>query len=719
MARHLKHLPKNSIIRNTIEQARQNFWKVIRQAQRSSFVTAGFLLLGASLLLSTPASAASVTNVSPIDSTTQETMVEETYETDSLDDETYESDILNSVDTNATVKSVTKTDSTESTESTDTSSTAMKLSSAVKFKATLNRTTQSRKVLAKKKSAKNVKATAKTKSTKAIKKSITKSITVNGTKITLGMSKSEVTTMMNKIYGSPAYTGKGCQSYDSDCIYYQQNGNETSYMFEFYNGSLERVVFSSPDWTMGKMTSKTKASSINVSSKTYRASSGNVYAKYFTASKGNVSFTAYRDLKAADGWYLCDFTDTGVKHSGKNSLADQTQTLSFDLTKFNVSTLFQKSHKSITLDKVIKACSEMNCLDLEKGKQNVYFTNMYRAYHGLELAVYSETTSEYAYVNAKVRSMAKEDFHADFFDGDFADRARKNTIREERINEWLDWWSESYSENVGYESGANAITVLQGTVASKGHQENALRGNFAIGAAVVDGYDTVEFLSTSHMDEEDIAEAQESFVKEYDVGISAKEVEAALYRDTYSVYTYDNLYQLTTMSKSEWIDFVLNKYNLTNVNGAKEYVDNRYDHYIKVAKNDTYKGKTSFYNSYEAWLTAGDLTESQLQDIYIYFCRQEYNQDDCSKAYLQALMKYFNCTEEDVYLEHFDILSTLSTICRDDNGTIADKVKVISSDYNIPSDVAGEMCVRAHTGWNDTIANKVRADLGLEPVYSN
>jgi hypothetical protein len=62
---------------------------------------------------------------------------------------------------------------------------------------------------------------------------------------------------------------------------------------------------------------------------------------------------------------------------------------------------------------------------------------MYRAYHGLELAVYSETTSEYAYVNAKVRSMAKEDFHADFFDGDFADRARKNTIREERINEWL------------------------------------------------------------------------------------------------------------------------------------------------------------------------------------------------------------------------------------------------------------------------------------------
>jgi hypothetical protein len=210
------------------------------------------------------------------------------------------------------------------------------------------------------------------------------------------------------------------------------------------------------------------------------------------------------------------------------------------------------------------------------------------------------------------------------------------------------------------------------------------------------GYITIELLEyIKNQDNiEPVMNQLYGAVAKYFLGISAEEVEAALYRDTYEVYTYDNLYQLTTMSKSEWVDFVLNKYDLTNVKGAKEYVDNRYDHYIKVAKNDTYKGKTSFYNSYEAWLTAGDLTESQLQDIYIYFCRQEYDSE-----YTQALMNHFNCTEEQVYLEHSDILREIGN----NTGKFADiaiSLQTISNNYNISLNSIIEMFVKTKTSYS-------------------
>lgn len=52
-----------------------------------------------------------------------------------------------------------------------------------------------------------------------------------------------------------------------------------SFMFEFYNGALERVLFSSPDWSIGTLDNSIKAKELALTSKTYQTSEGSAVAK--------------------------------------------------------------------------------------------------------------------------------------------------------------------------------------------------------------------------------------------------------------------------------------------------------------------------------------------------------------------------------------------------------------------------------------------------------
>lgn len=72
-----------------------------------------------------------------------------------------------------------------------------------------------------------------------------------------------------------------------------------------------------------------------------------------------------------------------------------------------------------------------------------------------------------------------------------------------------------------------------------------LDGNFAAGSVILNGYSNFEGVGNSKMNAKAIAEAQEEFLEQYDLGISASEISAGLYHNTYMTFTSDNTYELT------------------------------------------------------------------------------------------------------------------------------------------------------------------------------
>jgi hypothetical protein len=753
--------PNRGPSEDTINWVKQNFWKVIKPAQQKSMLAAGFLLLGASLLLGTPASAAS-NDTNPPDggsSITQELPPDggSGVTLDTGDDSSGTS--LAKADDAATAKyqsrrvmaskkkgtkgTINKKAYTVTADSSKTATVNVKLSSTKKAKA--SKVGSSYKIISQEQTGKTLKVTLKVKkagkysmnvflkgnktvsstatiqvkvSAKKTSHNIGEEVSVGGYTLKLGMSEKEVETSLAK-YGNPAYKGNGCQSYQSECWYYQKNGNTSSFMVEFYEGAVERIIFSSTKWSLGSLSNSTTKKSLSLDTRTINGGdSDQCTVYYYSETNGNVDFTMYfdneKEWKGA-GWYMCVLEDNSITHTGKNSLIGTTTKIKWDLSSYNVSSEFSGKKSDLPKETLIKKCQNLDNLALEKGKQEVYLFNMYRAYHGGSLVAYSEDSSQFAYINAKVRSLLNYTDHVAYFTGTFSEMVVNKTIDTERVNEWLEGWSQSFSENVGYNASGTALDDVTSCVSSTPHLETVLRNGFSMGSAIIDGYSSVEMLDASPMSDEDIAAAQKSFMEEYNLTTVSdpSQICAALYADSYSVFIYTNIYKLGTMSRSEWIDFILDKYDLRGYAGAEEYVGIQYDEDYKELCDDVYNG---VWNG-GVLLERGYTTAEEIQTAYLYFCDQVYNKD-YNKAYLQALMKYFNCTAEDIYLKHSDITSTFSQIKGTDDEIIA-TVKSLASEYKMSVDVAAEFYVRSHTSWSERLANETRALFNLAPVYSN
>lgn len=224
---------------------------------------------------------------------------------------------------------------------------------------------------------------------------------------------------------------KSVNFYDTDCYYYF-NESHTGCL---YNGTLDRVVFSSQDWSFGKLSNSTKLKDVATSSNSIGNVSGseNYSYKSHTESYDGSTFMIYYDNKEEwkpPGWCLCEWKST-TNHSGTNSLKGKTVAMKCDLSKYDLN-----SDLKLKKSTVIDVCKNMDALVIESGKQTVYLQNLYRVYHGLGTATYSSDLAELAYANAYVRSKLSVDGHLQVFDGKLQNNIIWYLDHNFRMNEW-------------------------------------------------------------------------------------------------------------------------------------------------------------------------------------------------------------------------------------------------------------------------------------------
>lgn len=513
------------------------------------------------------------------------------------------------------------------------------------------------------------------------------SISIAGSQLSLGSSLSEVQSLLESSGMTLTDQSKGVNSYDTDCYYYFNESQSTGCLVEFYNGFLDRVVFGSKDWSFGKLSDSTKLKEVSVSSNSIGNVSGSENYKYksHTESYGNSTFTMYYDNAEewkSPGWCLCEWKST-QNHSGSNSLKGKTVALKRDLSKYDLNSDL-KLKKSTLVD----ACKNMDALAIESGKQTVYLQNLYRVYHGLGTAAYSSDLAELAYVNAYARSKLSVDGHLQAFDGELQTRVIRDVGHSIRVNEWWSGCSQSISENAGSGMSSPLDETLT-TIASTPHLETMLGGNFAAGSAIVNGYSNFEGVANYKMDADEIAEAQQEFLDLYDIGISASEVSAGLYHNTYMVFTSDNTYELTYLSKEEWVDFILEKYDLKGSPGAKEYINIKYNDVTRGLCNSVYKGYEGFLKKYDYKIVDDELTQSQLHEVYLYFCGQVYDAD-----FTNALASRFGCSAEDVYVKHSDVIKEFKEIYGTKESMIS-QVFALADKYGMSKQTAAEAYLKA------------------------
>jgi len=319
--------------------------------------------------------------------------------------------------------------------------------------------------------------------------------------------------------------------------------------------------------------------------------------------------------------------------------------MSRDLSKYDLNSDL-KLKKSVLVD----ACKNMDAMAIESGKQAIYLQNLYRVYHGLGTAAYSSDLAELSYINAYARSKLSVDGHLQAFEGKLQNNIIWYLDHNFRMNEWWIGCSQSISENAG--SGITSpLDETLTTIASTPHLETMLDGNFAAGSAIIDGYSNFESVGNSKMNAKAIAEAQERFLEEYDISISASEVSAGLCADYATGYTYNNFYEMATLSKEDWVDFMLDKYDLKDSPGAKEYMSIKYDEHTSDLCNQVYKGYNGFLKSYDSKVDRDELTQPQLEEVYLHFCKQVYDTD-----FTNALASHFSCSTTDVYTKHSNVL---------------------------------------------------------------
>ena len=500
--------------------------------------------------------------------------------------------------------------------------------------------------------------------TKTIKVKITKSnvnstapssLSIAGSSLSLGSSLSEIQSLLKSSGMVLTDQSKGVNSYDTDCYYYFNEGDSVGCLVEFYNGTLDRVVFGSSSWSFGKLSNSTKLKDVATSSNSIGNVSGseNYSYKSHTESYSNSTFTMYYDNAEewkSPGWCLCEWKSS-TNHSGSNSLKGKTVAMKRDLSKYDLNSDIKLKKSS-----VVDACKNMDAMAIESGKQAIYLQNIYRVYHGLGTAAYSSDLAELAYVNAYARSKLSVNGHLQAFEGELQTRVIRRVSDTIRVNEWWSGVAQDISENAG--SGMTSpLDETLTTIASTPHLDTMLRGNFAAGSAIVNGYSNFESVANYKMDADEIAEAQQQFLEQYDLGISASEVSAGLYHNTYMVFTSDNTYELTYLSKQEWVDFILEKYDLKGSPGAEEYINIKYNDVTESLCTNIYHGYNEFMDTYKGKITDDELTQSQLEEVYLYFCEQVYDTD-----FTNALASHFSCSTTDVYTKHSDVLHELDNL---------------------------------------------------------
>ncbi len=87
------------------------------------------------------------------------------------------------------------------------------------------------------------------------------------------------------------------------------------------------------------------------------------------------------------------------------------------------------------------------------------------------------------------------------------------------------------------------------------------------------------------------------------------------------------MYEFTYLSKAEWINFMLKKYDLKGSPGAHEYIGIMYDRVTGSLCLGVYKGYDEFMDSYRGDVERDELTQSQLAEVYLHFCKQVYDTD--------------------------------------------------------------------------------------------
>ena len=502
-----------------------------------------------------------------------------------------------------------------------------------------------------------VKSNGKTKTIKVkiaksnINKTSPSTLTISSSQLSLGSSLSEVQSLLESSGMILTDQSKGVNSYDTDCYYYFNEENSVGCLVEFYSGALDRVVFGASSWSFGKLSNSTKLKDIVTSSNSIGNISGseNYSYKSHTESYSNSTFTMYYDNKEewkSPWWCLCEWKSS-ANHSGSNSLKGKTVTMSRDLSKYNLN-----SDLKLKKSAVVDACKNMDALAIESGKQAVYLQNLYRVYHGLGTAAYSSDLAELAYVNAYARSKLSVDGHLQAFEGKLQNNIIWYLDHNFRMNEWWIGCSQNISENAG--SGMTSpLDETLTTIASTPHLETMLDGNFAAGSAIFNGYSNFEGVGNSKMNAEAIAEAQEKFLKRYDLGIPASEVSAGLCNNIAAAYTSRNMYEFTYLSKTEWVNFMLEKYDLKDSPSADEYIGIKYDEVTSGLCTNVYHGYDEFMDEYKGKIVDDELTQPQLEEVYLHFCKQVYDTD-----FTNALASYFNCSEKDVYTKHSDISRT-------------------------------------------------------------
>ena len=94
---------------------------------------------------------------------------------------------------------------------------------------------------------------------------------------------------------------------------------------------------------------------------------------------------------------------------------------------------------------------------------------------------------------------------------------------------------------------------------------------------------------------------------------------------------------------------------------------------------DTYKGK----------ITDDELTQSQLEEVYLYFCEQVYDTD-----FTNALASHFSCSTTDVYTKHSDVIKEFKEIYGTKESMIS-QVFALANKYGMSKQTAAEAYLKA------------------------
>jgi len=89
---------------------------------------------------------------------------------------------------------------------------------------------------------------------------------------------------------------------------------------------------------------------------------------------------------------------------------------------------------------------------------------------------------------------------------------------------------------------------------------------------------------------------------------------------------------------------MLKKYDLKGSPGANEYINLKYNEVSSTVCISTYDGYDNFVNKYAYKINRDELTQSQLEQVYLHFCEQVYDTN-----FTNTLTSRFNCSATDVY----------------------------------------------------------------------